>query len=66
MKGGMGGGRQVVWVCGYVAWLLGWFVLTCTNAQTLFDMCAINQWNNNYTYTEIHHIALNITFYFLK
>lgn len=62
----MKGGRQVVWVCGYVAWLLGWFVLTCINAQTLFDMCAINQWNNNYTHTDIYHIACNITFYLFK
>lgn len=66
MKGGVRGGRQVVWVCGYVAWFFGWLVLTYTNTQALFDMCAINQWSNNYTHSEIHHMALNITFYFLK
>lgn len=38
LKGGTRG-RQVVWVCGYVAWLLDRFVLTCTDAQMLFDMC---------------------------
>lgn len=41
-------GRQVLWVCGYVAWILDWFVLACTIAVTL-DMCIINQWENNYT-----------------
>jgi hypothetical protein len=57
----MKGRRKVVWV-----WLFGWFVLTCINAQMFFDMCTINQWNNNYAHTEVHYIALNITFYFLK
>lgn len=43
--------------------------LVCFNSYKCPDalwLCAINQWNNNYTHTGLYHIALNITFYFLK